>query len=187
MRALLPLVGRLALAPAVFLAVCPPAAPGQTTAAGAPARLRVEVSYVAGLHAGPLTGRLFLALSPTADPAPRVAAYNSARQRDGRVPFFAADVQGVEPGEAMLIDAGAVGYPYARLGDLPAGDYWVQALLHVYTEFRRQDGHVVWAAHDQWEGQRWAFSPGNLVSASRRVRVDPASASPIRLELVDVI
>ncbi len=152
-----------------------------------PARLRIEVGYGADLHDGPLTGRLFLGLSPTSEPEPRIAAYNSARQRDGRVPFFATDVAGVEPGASMVIDASADGYPYARLGELPPGDYWVQALLHVYTEYHRQDGHVVWAPQDQWEGQRWAFSPGNLVSTAQRVRVDPASDTPIRLELTDEI
>ena len=87
----------------------------------------------------------------------------------------------------MVIDAAADGYPYARLGELPPGDYWVQALVHVYTEYRRQDGHVIRAPQDQWEGQRWAFSPGNLVSLPQRVAVDPASDAPIRLELADVI
>ena len=178
---------RLALAPLVILAACAPAPSDQAAPNAAPARLRIEVGYAAGVHEGPLTGRLFLALSPTADPEPRIAAYNSARQRDGRVPFFAADVAGVGPGEAMVIAAAADGYPYARLDALPPGDYWVQALVHVYTEYRRQDGHVVRAPQDQWEGQRWAFSPGNLVSAPRRVRVDPASDTPIRLELAGVI
>ena len=183
-----PFVARcLALAVVLTLVACAPAPPDAVDEGGAPARLRVEVSYAAGLHEGPLTGRLFLGLSPTADPQPRIAAYNSARQRDGRVPFFAADLAGVGPSEPMVIDAAADGYPYARLGELPPGDYWVQALVHVYTEYRRQDGHVVWAPQDQWEGQRWAFSPGNLVSAPQRVRVDPASDTSIRLELTDEI
>ena len=152
-----------------------------------PARLRIEVTYAVGVHDGPLTGRLFLALSPSADPEPRIAAYNSARQRDGRVPFFATDVAGVGPGDVMVIETEADGYPYAHLGAVPPGDYWVQALVHVYTEFHRQDGHVIWAPGDQWAGQRWAFSPGNLVSAPRRVSVDRASDRPIRLVLTDVI
>ncbi len=92
----------------------------------------------------------------------------------------------------MVIETEVDGYPYAHLGALPPGDYWVQALVHVYTEFHytefhRQDGHVIWAPGDQWEGQRWALSPGNLVSAPRRVSVDPASDRPIRLVLTDVI
>ena len=182
-------VGRrcLALATVLTLTGCVESARDTVAENQGPARLRIEVTYAAEVHEGPLTGRLFLGLSPSADPEPRIAAYNSARQRDGRVPFFAADVTGVAPGETMVIDSAADGYPYARLGELPPGDYRVQALLHVYTEYRRRDGHVIWAPQDQWEGQRWAFSPGNLVSIPQRVRVDPASDAPIRLALIDEI
>ncbi len=191
MRALSPVACLFALAAtltvALMLTACVPAPRDPSTEAGAPARLRIEVSYAAGVHDGPLTGRLFLGLSPSADPEPRIAAYNSARQRDGRVPFFAADVVEVGPGETMVIDAAAVGYPYAHLGELPPGNYWLQALVHVYTEYHRQDGHVIWAPQDQWEGQRWAFSPGNLVSAPQRVTVDPAADTPIRLTLTDLV
>ena len=178
-------VGRrcLVLATVLLLTGCLESVRDKVADDETPARLRIEVSYAADLHDGPLTGRLFLGLSPTADPEPRIAAYNSARQRDGRVPFFAADVAEVGAGEWMVIDAAADGYPYARLGELPPGDYWLQALLHVYTEYRRQDGHVIRAPQDQWEGQRWAFSPGNLVSTPQRVRVDPGSDMPIQLEL----
>ena len=45
--------------------------------------------------------------------------------------LFAADVTGVAPGEAMLIDSRTAGCPYPRLGELPPGDFWVQALVHV--------------------------------------------------------
>jgi hypothetical protein len=175
------------LATVLLLTGCVEAARDTVAENQGSARLRIEVGYAAEVYEGPLTGRLFVGLSPSADPEPRIAAYNSARQRDGRVPFFAADVTGVGPGETMVIDAGAVGYPYARLGELPPGDYWVQALVHVYTEYRRQDGHVVRAPQDQWEGQRWAFSPGNLVSTPRRIRIDPASDTPIRLALTGEI
>ncbi|MYK90335.1 MAG: hypothetical protein F4018_19425, partial [Acidobacteria bacterium] len=99
----------LAAVPAV--AACAPGPRDTVAEDRTPARLRVEVSYAAGVHDGPLTGRLFLGLSPSADPEPRIAAYNSARQRDGRVPFFATDVADVEPGETMVIDAAADGYP----------------------------------------------------------------------------
>jgi hypothetical protein len=36
------------------------------------------------------------------------------------------------------------GYPVKSLKDLPAGDYWAQAFVNVYTEFVRADGHTVW-------------------------------------------
>ena len=122
---------RLTLVTVLTLTGCVESARDTVAENQGPARLHIEVTYAAEVHEGPLTGRLFLGLSPSADPEPRIAAYNSARQRDGRVPFFAVDVTGVEPGETMVIDAAADGYPYARLGELPPGDYWVQALVHV--------------------------------------------------------
>ena len=83
MRALSPVACLFALAAtlavALMLTACVPAPRDPSTEAGAPARLRIEVSYAAGVHDGPLTGRLFLGLSPSADPEPRIAAYNSAR------------------------------------------------------------------------------------------------------------
>ena len=54
-------------------------------------------------------------------------------------------------------------------------------MVVVYTEFHRADGHVVWMHDDQWEGQRWNRSPGNLYSAVQKVRIDPASNAVIRL------
>ena len=187
MRARRPFALRLALASLLVMTASVEAPRDAAAQDRMPPRLRIEVRYDDDVHDGPLTGRLFLAFSPTAEPEPRIAAYNSARQRDGRVPFFAVDVTGAGPGQGMAIDAEADGYPYARLGELPPSDYWVQALFHVYTEFHRQDGHVIWAPQDQWEGQRWAFSPGNLLSVPQRLRVDPASDAPIRLELADGI
>ena len=169
------------------LTACQPAPEAPASADGSAATLRIEVTHDASLHDGPLTGRLFLAFAPSDDLEPRIAAYNSARQRNGRVPFFSADVEGAAPGDAMVVDAGADGYPYRRLGSLPAGDYWVQAILHVYTEYERADGHTIWAPQDQWEGQRWAFSPGNYFSEARRVRVDPASDDVIQFTLTGEI
>ena len=86
-----------------------------------------------------------------------------------------------------LIDEATLGYPLASLKDLPPGDYYVQALLNVYTEFHRADGHTIWAHMDQWEGQKFASSPGNLVSPVQRVHFDPSGANAIHLELSSVL
>jgi hypothetical protein len=59
----------------------------------------------------------------------------------------------------------------------------VQALLNVYTQVHRKDGHVIWVHMDQWEGQQWNRSPGNLVSEVQRVRLDPAAGFNIKLSL----
>ncbi len=67
------------------------------------------------------------------------------------------------------------------LRDLPAGEYWMQPFVNVYTRFPRADGHTVWLHNDQWEGQNWKRSPGNLVGDPVKVAFDPKSTTPIRL------
>ena len=76
------------------------------------------------------------------------------------VPFFGVDVDALAPGENAVIDGDTLGFPPTSLRDIPAGDYYVQAVLNVYTEFHRSDGHVIWAHMDQWEGQHWNRSAG---------------------------
>lgn len=154
---------------------------------GRESSLRFRVSVIDSLHKQPMTGRLFLALGTDPDIEPRIAAYNSSRQRNGRVPFFGLDVEALEPGDTVTVDGEALGYPYARLGDLPAGDYHAQALLHIYTRFERSDGHVIWAPMDHWDGQRWGFSPGNLYSEVRDIRVVPGEDRTVELTLARTI
>lgn len=149
---------------------------------------RFAISFSESLCEEPMTGRIFLAVSPDDEQEPRIASYNSSRRRDGRVPFFAMDVEDLAPGERVVLDSvSADGYPLDAVSDLSAGDYFVQAVFNVYTEFRRSDGHVIWAHMDQWEGQRWAFSPGNLISKPVKVHVDPTRNHTVRLELTEVI
>jgi hypothetical protein len=57
----------------------------------------------------------------------------------------------------------------------------------VYTEFHRADGHTLWLHDDQWEGQQFNRSPGNLVSDVHRVHLDPTKGDTIRLELTRVL
>ena len=64
---------------------------------------------------------------------------------------------------------------------MPAGDYWMQPFVNVYTRFPRADGKTVWLHNDQWEGQDWKRSPGNLLGDPVKVTFDPKSATPIRL------
>ena len=57
----------------------------------------------------------------------------------------------------------------------------MQPFVNVYTKFARADGHTVWLHMDQWEGQNWKTSPGNLFGDPVQVTFDPASTTPIRL------
>jgi hypothetical protein len=148
---------------------------------GAGGNTQFRVSFPASLNDAPITGRVFVTLYTRNDVEPRVAAYQSARVRVGRVPLFAIDVDQLKPGDWATLDAGAVGYPLRSLRDLPAGDYYAQVVLNVYTQYHRADGHTIWAHQDHWEGQRWAYSPGNLVSKPVKVHLDPAQGFKIEL------
>jgi len=86
-----------------------------------------------------------------------------------------------------VVDASARGWPLDNITQIPPGDYTVQAVLNVYTTFTRPDGAVIKAHMDQWEGQKWNRSPGNLYSVPTRVHIDPAVASPIRITLKNTI
>jgi hypothetical protein len=148
------------------------------TAEGAPTRF--EISYPPSLDKGPITGRVFVIVAKNNRVEPRLQA---GQYIGVSTPFFGLDVDALRPGEDAVIDASAPGYPVERLNQLPAGDYFVQAVLNIYTQVRRKDGHLIWVHMDQWEGQQWNRSPGNLVSDVIRVRVDPATGFNVKLLL----
>ena len=140
---------------------------------------RFEVSFPASAHAQPVTGRVFVILSRRDHPEPRLQAGWWFQQ----TPIYGADISQLQPGQAAVIDAHALGYPFKSLEQLPAGDYYVQALINVYTEFHRADGHTIWAHMDQWEGQQFNKSPGNLYSDVQKVHArsrPPATTSSSR-------
>ncbi|HET7359084.1 MAG TPA: alpha/beta hydrolase-fold protein [Rhodanobacteraceae bacterium] len=144
-------------------------------AATPPTGPRIEVSFSAGAHAQPLTGRVYVAISRT-DATPPIEQTDPTG-----VPLFGHDVANLRPGQAAVIDAGDFGAPLVSLRDVPAGDYWMQPFVNIYTKFVRADGHTVWLHMDQGEGQDWKHSPGNLYGAPVKVHFDPASSRPIRL------
>ena len=140
-----------------------------------PARgVRVEVSFPASVHSTPVTGRVYVMVSRTNDREPRLQIGRTG------TPFFGRDVEKLSPGQAGIIDVTDLGTPLESLKDLPPGDYFVQGFVNVYSEFKRADGHTVWMHDDQWEGQRWNISPGNLYSDVQRVHID-ASTETIKL------
>ena len=127
----------------------------------------------------PITGRLFVIIARANDPEPRlqVGSWRS------RTEMLAIDVQGLQPGQAATVDALMLGYPLKSVRELPAGDYYVQALLNVYTRFQRSDGNTIWAHMDQWEGQQFNKSPGNLFTDAGHFHLDPLTGYEIRLNL----
>lgn len=166
----------------LLAAVCRVAAVASLVALGAPATAVAQtfrLTVPAAAHAGPITGRAFVFVARRNAEEPRLQA---GAERESE-PFFGVDVEGVAAGQAVTIDASTPGFPLASLRQLPAGDYYVQGLILPYTQFRRADGHTIWAHMDAGEGQRFNRAPGSLVSEVRRVRIDPAAPTPIALAL----
>jgi hypothetical protein len=145
-------------------------------------KLRFELSFSPAIRSEPADGRVFVVLTRDGSREPRLQFGKSGGQYRS-VPFFGEDVEGLRPGQRAVIDGRSEGYPVERLAELPAGDYFVQGLLNVYTTFHRSDGHVVKMHMDQWEGQNFPVSPGNLYSEPRKIHIDPASGETIRIAL----
>ena len=144
---------------------------------------RFQVSFPAAAHAQPITGRVFVIITRQERREPRLQAGWWFQQ----TPIYGADVSQLLPGQPAIIDVSTLGYPFKSLKELPAGEYYVQALINLYTEFHRSDGHTLWAHMDQWEGQQFNKSPGNLYSEVQKVRLDPAAGYDIKLEADRVI
>jgi hypothetical protein len=147
------------------------------------ARFRFEISFSANLQKEPLDGRILLLISSDFKNEPRLTAVNWRSPQ----PFFEVDVEGLKPGQAAVIDEQTLGFPLDSIKDIPAGEYNVQAVVNVYTTFHRSDGHVVKMHMDQWEGQQWNTSPGNLYSRPEKLKIDPAAGGTIRISLTERI
>ncbi len=136
--------------------------------------LRVEITVPSAIRAEPVTGRVYVMIARTNEREPRLQIGRTG------TPFFGRDVTMLPPGRAAVLDETDLGTPLASFKDIPPGEYFVQSFVNVYSEFKRADGHTVWLHDDQWEGQHWNVSPGNLYSVPQRVRID-ATTETIKL------
>lgn len=144
---------------------------------------RFEISFARAAHAEPITGRAYVAISRISD----TSGTPIARSGETGDPLFGKNIESLAAGQRVVIDANAFGHPLQSLRDLPAGEYRVQPFVNVYTKFARADGHTVWLHMDQWEGQHWKTSPGNIYGDPVRITWDPKSSAPIRLVADKVI
>lgn len=128
-------------------------------------------------------GRLLLLLSKTNKAEPRFLINDGA----GTQLVFGIDVEGWKPGTTQLMDVQAIGYPIERLKDVPAGDYYMQAVLHKYETFHLKTGQTVKLPMDRGEGQHWNIAPGNIYSTAVKIHFDPAASNEIQLALTKII
>lgn len=142
--------------------------------------LRFSISYPSERISEPQDGRIILILANNDDQEPR---FQFEIYDPGTQPGFGMDVQGWAPGEPAVMDGSTFGFPVRSLEDLPAGDYFAQAVLNRYETFHRGDGYVVSLPPDRGEGQHWNTKPGNLYSTPRTVHLDPQAGGSVTLVL----
>ena len=134
-------------------------------AAAANAQPTFAISYSSPTISGPLTGRMFLIVAHTDSIEPRLQVGRYGTQ------FFGVDFTALKPQQTVGINGSTLGYPINAIQDLPDGDYYIQAVLDKYTGFHRADEHTLWMHMDQWEGQDWRRSPGNLYSKVQKIKI----------------
>jgi len=148
------------------------------------AKLHFEISFPRSRSAQPLTGHVVLLLAKTDKTEPRFQTGYTALDA---AQMFGVDVNDWAPGTPATIDASTLGYPLENLSQVPAGDYFAQAVLNIYQTYHLANGHTVELPPDKGEGQQWNRKPGNLYSPVQKIHVDPSDNSAIRIELSEVM
>lgn len=140
---------------------------------------KVRITYSDSLHSGPITGRAYVMFSQSKNHEPRLQAGNWFMP----IPFFGSDFEDVNPGEEIIIGNSDPGFPLKNLTEISSGKYYYQGLIHIYTKFKRSDGYTIWAPMDQWEGQKFNRSPGNLYSQIDSVYIDSLKGFNLNITL----
>ncbi len=129
--------------------------------------IAIKVSFSDNVSSRAQDGRLLLMLSTNDEAEPRFQINSGLKTQV----VFGMNVDGMAPNVEQTFDASNFGFPYTSLAELPAGEYWVQALLHTYETFNLSTGHTVKLPMDNGEGQKWNRSPGNLYSKPFKVTI----------------
>jgi hypothetical protein len=149
-----------------------------------PVGQRFEISFPKEISASALDGHILLLISNNNDKEPRFQV-NFIVQHSQQV--FGTDVDALAPGTPVVIDSSTLGYPAESLNDVPAGDYWIQAVLNIYETFHLGNGHTVKLPPDKGEGQHWPVKPGNLYSKPVKMHLDPKAPQTARISLTEKV
>lgn len=135
-------------------------------AAGQSTSLKFEIRLANGVAGTPQTGRVFVFLNKSGDKEPRLEDGDVALDAP---PMLARDVENLTAGKAAVIDQSSISYPIADLAHLPAGEYYVQALLDTNIDVASLN------------------APGNMYSAVQKVTLDPSKGGRVQLLLDKVV
>ena len=139
---------------------------------------RFEVTVDPATRATPLTGRLVVVVSKTAQPEPRmiIAPQGPA--------LFALDLEQLRAGQPAVVDTKtSLGYPIP-LGQLPAGDYYAQAIVNVYEPIKRADGKTIWVHFNDGSQEVMQIAEGNVYSEVQKIHVGNGGTVKLRINKI---
>jgi hypothetical protein len=144
---------------------------------------RAAISFTQNVSSKSVNGRVFLLISKDNKREPR---FEIGEDETKSQQIFGVDVDNLLPDTSVVMNGSVLGYPLRSLDEIPAGDYYAQAVLNRYTTFHRSDGHVVKLPKDEGEGQEWFSKPGNFYSDVQQIHIDTSGGS-IKISMTHVI
>lgn len=126
------------------------------------AQQSIEITLADGVQPAHPGGRVLVVF---ADPESKNPLRMIGSTGMDAAPLFGVDAPEWKPGARARIDASSAAFPNGSFAQLKAGEYSVQALLRCNPDLLTNE------------------APGNLYSSPQRVRIDPASAGTLKLEL----
>jgi Putative esterase len=136
------------------------------------------------LQEGPLNGRLLIILSKDNKKEPRFQVSDGSTTQL----LFGLDLENWQKGKVKEVGGEDVfGFPIQNFANVPAGDYYLQVLLHKYEIFKRKDGHTLKLPMDRGEGQQWNLAPGNMYSKPVKVTISHKAPKTIAVTMNQVI
>ena len=145
--------------------------------------IAITISFSEKVSSKNLDGRMLLMLSTNDNKEPRFQI--GVGLKDQLV--YGMNVDGLTPGKKVTFNEDVMGFPITSLKDITPGDYYIQALLHVYETFHLSTGQKVKLPMDNGEGQQWNKSPGNLYSKPVKISVTEKGLGNIDIVLDQVI
>lgn len=143
----------------------------------------IAIKLPDSLSKKPLDGRLLFIFSKNSFGEPRSQINDAPTTQQ----IFGTDIEGWQPNTTKMISLSSFGYPIEKISDIPAGEYNVQAVFHIYETFHRKDGHIVKLPMDRGEGQHWNQAPGNFYSIPVKIKFNPKAKILHNIVLTKII
>ena len=97
---------------------------------------------------------------------------------------FAIDLDQLPAGRTAVVDTKtSLGYPMP-LAQLPAGEYYAQAIVNVYEPIKRADGKTIWVHFNDGTQEVMQIAAGNVYSDVQKIQVGRGGTVKLRIDKV---